>query len=239
MKQKNLILSFLILIVFFSTSCIFSGPSLKGNGNVAEETRKTSAFEKIKVSRGMNVYISQGDETSIVVEADQNLLDAIETKVEDNTLKITTNANIRKSKSKKVYITTPNISDIKSFAGSNVFSETVLESKNLELASSAGSNIKLTVKAGNLNVSASAGSNIKLDGTADSFTGKATAGSNIKAEELAAKNCEARSNSGSNIWITAKRDFEGHASSGGNVFYYGNPNSVDVHSSSGGNVIKK
>ena len=38
---------------------------------------------------------------------------------------------------------------------------------------------------------------------------------------------------------TAKRDFEGHASSGGNVFYYGNPNSVDVHSSSGGNVIKK
>ena len=87
MKKKNLFLPSLILVIFFSTSCIFSGPSLKGNGNVVEETRNTSAFEQVKVSRGMNVYISQGKETRIIVKADQNLLDAIETRVEDNTLK--------------------------------------------------------------------------------------------------------------------------------------------------------
>lgn len=239
MKKKNLFLSSLILLIFFSTSCIFSGPTLKGNGNVVEETRKTLNFEEIKVSRGMNVYISQGDKTKIVVKADENLLDAIETSMEGNVLKITTNRNIRKATTKKVYVTTPDISVIKSFAGSNVYSETTLKSKNLEISSSAGSNIKLELEASNLNVSATAGSNIKLDGTTGSFTGKASAGSNIKAEGLSATNCIVRTSSGANIWITVKSDFEGHASSGGNVFYYGNPKSINVNNSSGGNVIKK
>ena len=103
----------------------------------------------------------------------------------------------------------------------------------------AGSNMKLDIKTGKINVSASAGSNIKLAGKTDSFTGKASAGSNIKAEELISTKCQARASSGANLWITVKNDFEGHASSGGNVFYYGNPETTDIEKSSGGNVIKK
>ena len=37
MKQKILTLASLFLIVVFSTSCIFMGPSVKGNGKVVEE----------------------------------------------------------------------------------------------------------------------------------------------------------------------------------------------------------
>ena len=239
MKNKIQILSALLFSVIISTSCIFMGPSLKGNGNVVEETRKVGDFDEIKVSRGMNVYISQGDETKVVVIADDNLLDAIETRMEGNTLKVTANQNIRNATSKKVFVTTPNISMIKSTAGSNVFSETVIRSQDLVLSGSAGSNMKLDVNVNELTVSVSAGSNIKLEGEAKSFSGKATSGSNLKAEELDSNNCSADVSSGANIWITAKNKFKGHASSGGNVFYYGDPETTDVEKSSGGNVIKK
>ena len=109
----------------------------------------------------------------------------------------------------------------------------------MEVSSSAGSNIKLEVKVEEINVSASAGSNIKLEGTAKSFTGKATSGSNIKAEGLSTADCIAKTSSGANLWITANNNFEGHSSSGGNIFYYGNPESTDINKSSGGNIIKK
>ena len=239
MKHKLKFFAFIALSTFISTSCIFMGPSIKGNGNVVEETRKVKEFDEIKVSRGMNVYISQGDETKVVVKADENLLDAIETKIEGNTLKVTSNQNIRRAKTKKVFVTTPNISMIKTTAGSNVYSETVINSRNLDLSSSAGSNMKLKVNADHLTVSVSAGSNIKLEGKSESFSGKATSGSNLKAEELTTKNCEVNVSSGANIWINTKNDFEGHASSGGNIFYYGNPGTTDIEKSSGGNVIKK
>lgn len=239
MKRTIQIFSSLFFSLMILTSCIFMEPSLKGNGNVVEETRKTGSFDEIKVSRGMNVYISQGDETKVLVKADENLLDVIETRLEGNTLKITSKQNIRKATTKKVFVTTPNISSIKSSAGSNVYSETVLRTRNLSLSGSSGSNMKLNVSSEKMVVTVSSGSNIKLDGTTGSFSGKASSGSNLKAEELNSKDCSANVSSGANIWIGTKNNFEGEASSGGNIYYYGNPEFTDIKKSSGGNVIKK
>ncbi|HKI89528.1 MAG TPA: head GIN domain-containing protein [Draconibacterium sp.] len=236
MKTKFTLLVSLSLVLL--SSCII-GPWKSGNGHVAEQTRKVSSFDEIKVSRGMNVYISQGNEIKVVVEADENLLDIISTEVDNHTLKVTTTENIRRATSKKVYVTIPEISGITAVAGSNAFSENVLHSKMLEISGSAGSNIKLEVDAGKIDASASAGSNIKLEGKASSFTGKASSGANIKAEELTVAECNARVSSGANLWITVSENLDAHASSGGNIIYYGQPKTTNIESSSGGNIVKR
>ena len=238
MKQKLFILASMLITVILSSSCIFLNPPVKGNGKVVEEKRKAGKFNQIKVSRGMNVYISQGDENLVVVEADENLLDFIETEVENKVLKVTTNTSIRKATSKKVFVTVRELESIRAMAGSNVFSESDIECENLMVSSTAGSNIKIEVSADDIDVSASAGSNVKIDGTSQSFKGKASAGSNIKAEGLKTKDCEARTSSGANIWISVSDKFTASSSSGGNIFYYGNPKNIDTKSSSGGNVIR-
>ncbi|GAB1451269.1 head GIN domain-containing protein [Draconibacterium sp.] len=215
------------------------GPSIKGNGNVVEQTRKVKDFSKINVSRGMNVYISQGEFTKIVVKADENLLDAIETKIEGDELIIRATENIRSATSKKVYITVPNLEEIEASSGSNIFSETKLVFKNLEVSTSSGSNVTLEINSEKTDFSTSSGSNLILRGTANSFKGKASSGSNIKAEELTTENCESKASSGANIWITAKTDFSGDVSSGANIFVYGNPKNSNIEKSSGGNVLNK
>jgi len=239
-------------------ACIFLGPSIEGNGNVTEENRKSGDFDEIEVSRGMNVYISQGDITKVVVRADENLMDAIETITEDNKLIVKAKQNIRKAKSKKVFVTVPKIKEISSSSGSNVYSETKITSKNLELSTSSGSNMTMEVNVGNLESSASSGSNLKLqikaenieatassgsnifiEGKTDTFKGKVSSGSNIKAEDLSSESCTAQASSGGNIWITANKELNGKVSSGGNVFYYGNAETKNIEKSSGGNVIKK
>jgi hypothetical protein len=239
MKQKFQILVSIFLAAILSTSCIFMTPSINGDGNVVEENRKVGDFDEIKVSRGMNVYISQGEKIKVVVKADENLLDAIETRIEGDVLEITSNKNIRKATTKKVYVTLPTIKQIKASAGSNVFSQSTLKSKNLRLSGSAGSNMKIEVDCGKMDVSVSAGSNMMLEGKASSFLGKASAGSNLKAEGLISKKCQVKTSSGANIWISVKNNLTAQASSGGNIFYYGNPETTDVEKSSGGNVIKK
>lgn len=239
MKQKLPILSSFILILFFLSSCVFSGPSIKGNGNVVEEIRKSKDFSKIEVSRGMNVYISQGETPKIVVKADGNLLDAIETTIDGDILIIRTSKNIRNATSKKVFVTTPHLEALKSSSGSNVYSETTLEFKNLKISGSAGSNQTLEINSEYTELSASSGSNIKLKGIAKSLKVKASAGSNVKAEELTSANCDAKASSGANIWITVKNDFTGDVSSGANIFLYGNPDNTSIEKSSGGNIINK
>lgn len=239
MKQKFLALLTLVASIVLTSSCIFIGPSVKGNGKVVEENRKAGKFNEIKVSRGMNVYITQGDETKVIVKADENLLEYIETNVENRVLKVTTKENIRKATSKKVFVTVKELENIRSLAGSNVYSENILRCDNLTISSTAGSNVKVEIDAKDVIASASAGSNIKIEGKSKSFEGKASAGSNIKAEGLTTKECNVKTSSGANIWIRVTGELQASANSGGNIFYYGNPKNLDTNSSSGGNIIKK
>ena len=236
MKKAVILLTAIFVSVILS-SCIFTG-SVEGNGKVVEETRDLGDFDKISVTRGMNVYISQGPVQKVVVSADENLLDVIETSVSDRTLKVSCNRGIRKAESNKVLVTVPNIDLLKTTAGSNVFAEDTLNLKILEVKSTAGSNIKLVLNAEELNVSAVAGSNIFLDGTSESFTAKANSGSNVKAGDLRAVTCDLKASSGANIWINVQKELSARVSSGANVFYYGNPETTNIEKSSGGNVIK-
>ncbi|MDX8338083.1 head GIN domain-containing protein [Draconibacterium sp. IB214405] len=226
-----------IFLALSSSSCIFS-PTINGNGNVVEQERNLNDFDKIKASRGMNVYITQGDVFKVVVKADENLLEAIETDVMGDVLEIKTSSNIRRAKEKKVFVTLPEIESIKASAGSNVYSENDLVAKVLDISASAGSNIRLSIKTGETNVGASAGSNISLEGQAEDFHGKASAGSNIKAGELKTANTVAKVSAGANIWINSQNMLKANASSGGNVFYNGDPANTEINKSSGGNVIK-
>lgn len=236
MKQKILILSLLILTVSMH-SCVLS-PSVKGDGNVTEEERKTADFDGIKASRGMNVYITQGDDFRVMVKADENLHDYIETQVDNGILVVSSSANIRKSKAKAVYVTLPNVETVKASAGSNVFTESGIRANELDVKSSAGSNINLEVKADKIMVSASAGSNIWLKGAADQLNAAASSGSNIKAGDLKTDKAEIKVSSGANIWTLVDQSFSAKASSGGNIFYAGNPSQTEINKSSGGNVIK-
>lgn len=236
MKQKILTILSFAFILSIVTSCIM-GPTVTGNGNVTKQQRAIDSFEKISVTRGLNVYIKQGDSEKLTIEADENLLEYIETDVEDNTLKITSSAIIRKSNSLKVFVTTTEISEIKASAGSNINSEEMISCSDLDISGSAGSNINLNIKADAIEVSASTGSNITLEGSADEVEIKASAGSNIKAGDLKTNECDAKTSSGANIWITVSDEFEGHASSGGNIFYYGNPKNTNIKKSTGGNII--
>jgi len=236
MKKAAIILSVIVLTAFLS-SCYFPG-SIKGNGNVVEETRELDEFSKISVSRGMNVYISQGTSSKVVVKADENLLKVIDTYVDDGTLKVTALKGIRNATSNKVYVTVTDLENIKSSSGSNIFSEDSLKTANMEIKSSSGSNIRLSLESGELIISASAGSNIFLNGKAKSTNIKASSGSNIKAGDLHTENCDAKVSSGANIWIKVQNGLTAKASSGGNLFYSGEPNPLRMTKSSGGNIIK-
>jgi hypothetical protein len=236
MKNKFLFL-FILLLPLFMQSCLLS-PSIKGNGDVQQEERNVDNFNEIKASRGVNVYLSQGEETRVLVRADENLLDVIETEVIGDELIIRSTARVRNAESFKVFVTSPEYESIKSSAGSNVYSETEIVSDNLKVSASSGANITLEINSRDLEVSASSGSNVRLEGLARECSAHASSGANIKAEDLKTKNAELKVSSGANTWISVDNDLKAEASSGGNIFYGGEPSQTSINKSSGGNVKK-
>ena len=240
MKTKQIqLIGIFALLTFVLSSCWFMGPSVKGNGNVTEEIRQVAEFDQIHVSRGMNVYVSQGSPAKIVVIADNNLHEVIETKVEGGILKVSVNENIRWAKEKKVMVTVEKLSGLETSSGSNAWSQNQIMSENLEMKASSGANITMDVNAKYLKADCSSGANIKISGLAKDAELETSSGANLKGEELKAENCKMKASSGGNVSSTVNGRLEAKASSGGNVAYYGEPTETDVNTSSGGNIHKK
>lgn len=229
----------LAVVMLLLSSCWFIGPSVKGNGNVTEETRQVKEFEQIEVSRGMNVYITQGSPAKVVVIADNNLHELIETKVEGGILKVFVNENIGWAKEKKVMVTVEKLTGVKATSGSNVYSQNQVMAENMELSTSSGANMTMDVNVKYLKADCSSGANIHLAGLAKDAELEGSSGANLKGQELKADNCKMRVSSGGNVFASVSKRLEAKASSGGNIVYYGEPATTEIDCSSGGNVNRR
>ena len=232
------------IVAILTTSCNFDlnfGPGVNGDGNVITETRKvTSEFEKISVSRGIDVILTQGNTLSIVVEADQNLLDVITTELDEdnNILRISSNQNIKSSASKKVILTVKDLSSISTTSGSNVFSENALNTDKLTISSTSGSHIDLNIEANTLKLNTTSGAGIEISGTTENLSVAATSGSYIRANSLKAQSTTVSATSGASIFVNTTKELKASATSGASIKYEGDPERVDKSSGVSGSIKK-
>lgn len=236
--MKTTKITLVLLVLLTATSCMFDGFGIQGNRNVVSEDRKiNSDFETIKVSEGITVYLTQSDDVDLRVEADENIIDLLVTEVEGDVLKIYFDKKVSRAKARNVYLSAEKISSIKTSSGAEVKSEGVIESKDIVLRSSSGSEINIKVDALSVTASTSSGSEIDVSGSTEYFTGNASSGSEIDADNLIAKNGNVSVSSGAGIDVHVTDELTASASSGGNISYVGNPN-LNKSKSSGGSISK-
>lgn len=228
----------LLLILITSTSCMFDGFGIQGDGNVVSEDRKVSSdFNEIKVSQGIQLYLTQGNDVDLSVEVDENLLDLLVTEVKGDVLHVYFDKNVSRA-TKNVYLTATKINSIRTSSGAHVKGENTIKTKSITLRSSSGSSIKLDLNADDVDSSTSSGANMRLSGTTYSFDGSASSGSRIDADRLKSEVSKVDVSSGANIDVYASEKITAHASSGGDIDYSGNPKTVNKSKSSGGSISK-
>ncbi len=239
------LIKFILVLILSLTlfSCNFDinlNPGVKGNGNVVKEQRHINgSFSTIKATEGLDVYLTQSEEESVIVEADENLLELIVVEVVDDILKIHTKTNIGRSKAKKVTVSFKDISSIISTSGSDVYSTNVISAEHLDLKSTSGSDMKLEVETDVLNCKSTSGSDMKLSGKTVKLIAEATSGSDIKAADLIAESSHVKATSGADITVNTSKELTAKATSGGDIKYYGNPEKVDKSNNVSGSIRKR
>ncbi|WP_033956360.1 head GIN domain-containing protein [Psychroserpens jangbogonensis] len=223
------------------TSCNFDlNLGVKGNGDVTTTDREINGdFNAIEVSRGLDVYLTQGDTESIRVQADENLQEIIVVEVENGVLSIYADENIGSAASKKIMVNFKNIDRISASSGSDLISTNVISGDELKISTSSGSDVELEVEVESLICESSSGSDIKLSGSTNTFRADASSGSDIKAAKLKAIKTIAEANSGADITVNTSKELTAHANSGGDIKYYGNPEKVEKNDGPSGSIRKR
>ena len=230
-----------MIIVFAIHSCTMGQikPKLTGSGKVVTKERKASYFNAVKVSSGIDVYLTQGNKESITVEADDNLHEYIRTEIKNNTLKVYSDANIRKAKAKKVYVTIKDVEKISASSAGDIFGENTIKTNELSLSASSAGDIRLSVVVDILNCNISSSGDIRLEGSADELKADLSSAGDLNAYDLKTRIATVSTSSAGDAKIFVTEKLKATASSAGDIYFMGDPKQVDGHSSSAGGIHKK
>ena len=211
------------------------------------EKRDLSGYHAIEVSGGIDLYLSQGDESVAISASETKFRDRIKTEVKDGVLKIYYEQNNNKNvhvdiewgnRKLKAYVSFKNLDKLEGSGGSDIQVDGSVKVNTLTLGLSGGSDFEGKVEAADLGVVASGGSDVKISGNVNKLDIDASGGSDFKGYGLTTDICNLDASGGSDIYITVNKELSAEASGGSDVYYKGNGTIREMRSS-GSSSIKK
>jgi hypothetical protein len=236
-----------ILTLLLLVAAVFSVKAQNTIVNDANaEVRSISgSFSSIKVSGGIDLYLTQGTEEGVVVSASKDKYkEQIKTEVKDGLLHIyywnpdAISISVG-SKNLRVYVAFKNLERVNASGACDVRVTGVITVPSLTLDMSGASDFKGEIKVDNLVMDMSGASDARITGTATTANMEASGASDIKCYDLVTDNCKVAASGASDVNITVNKELNVSASGASDVFYRGNCVIKEMRSSGASSIGKR
>lgn len=227
-----------LLILLIASVSFISCESISGNGNVKDENRPLSKINAIKTSGSIDVEISNGDDYSITVQNDENLIPYVLTEVNGGELNIRYKDGYSiMNDHAKVIVTVPSINKITTSGSGDITSSgTIKSDQKLEMNTSGSGDIKANINAPSVQVTGSGSGDIQLSGMTKDFECKMSGSGDVDCGNLKSENAEVRVAGSSNVHVFASVSLKVNVTGSGDVHYGGSPTSPEIHITGSGTV---
>jgi hypothetical protein len=233
MKKFGIIIFIVALFIGVAFASLFSfgrasgnlisfsfGNAVHGSGVAATEIRDVGEFEGVDVGGVFDVEIVAGKDFEVKIEADDNLMQYIETEVRGGVLKISSSSHRLKFKTPlRVRVSAPNIESVEATGASKV-SLSALQNSDLRIDTSGASRVK-------------------LEGATRSLSVEVSGASHVDAEALKAENATVGASGASGVDVYVTGNLISTASGASKIAYTGNPAVVEKKSSGASKVYQK
>jgi len=189
---------------------------LTGSGNVVTQEEDITGFDRLDVDQGFHVDVRQGEPTSVVIRANDNLIEEVRVVKEGSTLKI----------------------GLKPGSSYNLQNVTLEADVTMPVLAEAdlwgGSHLRGDIEAGDVTFKLSGGSHVTLSGSAGDLTVDVEGGSHAKLADLQVIDAHVEASGGSHATVNPSGTLDAVAKGGSHVRYVGSPTlgTIDKDSSS-------
>lgn len=230
----------LILLLLMSFSLLGCGymRCVHGSGNVISETRDVAEFNSISVGGNANLYITQGPVQSLRIEAEDNILRIIKTKVNGRTLEIENKRCIRNHKPINIYATIPDVKRLEIMGSGKIIGETKITANKLDINISGSGKANLEVDAEIVRTRISGSGDMSFSGQTSDFEVTVSGSGNITARNLQTNNTSVTVSGSGDCIVSVQNELDVTISGSGRVEYYGNPLKVNSNISGSGKLKK-
>ncbi|MBL7746770.1 MAG: DUF2807 domain-containing protein [Chitinophagaceae bacterium] len=235
----------LFLFLFLLAGSCLALSAQKTINDANAEKRTIGSFHGIDVATGIELILTEGSTEEVAVSAAKpEFRNNIVTKVENGILKIHYDSKLgavnrkKETKDLKAYVSYKILDHLHATTGAEVEINGILKSSSLDMKANTGATIKGQVSITELKVDQNTGSRVSLSGKADKLEIEGSTGSRFTGEEMITADCNVQVSTGAQVYVTAEKELQIKASSGGVVRYKGGASIKEIKTNSGGNVSK-
>ena len=198
-------------------------------------------FDQITVFENIEMILIQGPEQKVEIEAGEYLRNEVDAEVVDGVLRLTDDNNcnlFRDYGTTRIFVTTPDILEIRSSTSWPIRSAGPLSFNNIRLVSESFNNPESETRDGSfdlefnsttVNVVVNGIAYFKLSGATENLNINVAAGdSRIEAEELVAQHVNVNHRGTNNVLVNPQQSLQGVIRGTGNVISFNRPPLVDV-----------
>jgi hypothetical protein len=240
MKTNNITrTAFLAFLTLLAYGCENSWNCLRGNGIAGEETRMVEGYTGVVSEGEFDVVIVPDTEFEVTIEADENLIQYIRTRLSGNTLIVDqgTRKCLRSENPIRITVHMPHISSL-NLTGSGMITGDNIESDELRVELTGSGRVDLRgLDVGLLDALITGSGEMIFWGQADDTDLDITGSGEIRAFHLESVNCIANISGSGNMQVRVEKLLTAYISGSGSIYYQGNP-SVSANITGSGAVIK-
>jgi hypothetical protein len=209
----------------------------------AEVRTISGSFNNIRVSEGIDLFLTQSNDEAVVVSASESKFkEGIKTVVENNTLKIyyfgEKNWNL-KNRNLRVYVSFKNLESLEASGASDIQVAGIITVASLSITLTGASDFKGAVKVTDLKMEMSGASDVTIKGIAETVKIETSGASDVNGYELVTDICTAKASGASDVNITVNKTLKASASGSSDISYKGNATIQETHTSGASSVSKK
>ncbi len=232
----------IVAAVLALSACMYtgSGPLLTKDdlaGHTTDEVRDVDSFTGIAVGGYADLTVTEGEEFSVVVTADENLQEHVITRVKGSTLEINQEYSYFGTPPRvSVAVTMPALAKV-SLSGSSDASIRVTNPATLDVNVSGSAQVDLRSDATALALSVSGSGTITANGTVTTATLSVSGSGAVNGENLTAREATVTVSGSGDVSVRARDSLDARVSGSGHVTYFGDP-AVSQNVSGSGSVEK-
>jgi len=239
--MRKIILGLSIIICCSAIALYANQKNIQGNGKTKTEKRITTAYDRIQVFGSTDVELIAGTEGQLTVTADENLLEYIETSVENYVLTITlkNNHSYNTKIPMKVLVPIQEISHLSVKGSGDISSKILIKGQNLTMNVAGSGDISAEVDNEYLTVAVIGSGDIELKGKANKFSATLEGSGDINAKGLVTAFSNLKVKGSGAIEVNVKDEVSANVQGSGDIKVSGNPSRISKVMKGSGSVIIK
>jgi Putative auto-transporter adhesin, head GIN domain len=228
----------IIIVVFTSLLGACDGLGVRGSGDLVTETRTETGFNGLEINIPGNVEVRTDSVFSIEVTCEENIIQYLETDVDDGILKIDFDRNVYGVNGLKIRVSAPNWKTFDVNGSANVGVKDAINGIRLDVDVSGSGNIYFfDAVFEKSKISVSGSGNVELDGSGTDLDCTVSGSGDVDALDFPVKTAKVSVSGSGNVQVDVSDTLDASVSGSGDVEYQGNP---EVHSNiSGSGRVRK